>query len=276
MTPESWLRGWIISSILIIGSLPLSAQTEFEGDSINTSSLQRMMKKKFDHQELPAYEKEIQKAYSFLAEGNFSEAYRHLNYAKKEDPNRADTYVGFAIAARARKQYPGAERALRKAMEVEPDNPRVRQEMARLLIIKQTPADALAEIDYAIKLDGGTDWNTQQVRAETLVALGREIEAAELYPLVVSLLKKKLAGVEKAILTEQRKEEIVGMGKEYELVNDLSGTTREIEVLRFDTVPKEAPEQWLRVRDRLRRDLTAAQARAADLKQFTQNPAETP
>lgn len=241
-------------------------QAELSGDTANSSTLQRMIRDQFDaNHNLPRYDQEIQKAYSFLAEGNFNEAYRHLNYAIKEDPNRAEAYVGFAIAARAKQQYPAAERALNKAMEVEPDNVRVRHERARLLLIKQLPEDALTEIDQAIKLDGGEDWNTQQVRAETLVALNRVEEAANLYPQIVALLEAKLTEVNKMIIAEEGKEEIVAMGKEYELVNDIGGGIREIEVLRFDTVPKEAPAQWLRVRARLRQALAAAQARAEEL-----------
>lgn len=259
-------RGATAATLALIASPFALAQAELSGDTANTQPLQRMMQDQFERdRELPPYEKEIQTAYSLLAEGKFNEAYRHLNYAIKEDPNRAEAYVGFAIASRAKEQYPAAERALRKAMEVEPDNARVRHEMARLLLIKQTPEDALKEIDYAIALDRGEDWKTQQVRAETLVALNRVAEAAELYLTVVSMLEQKLADVKKAIRVEESKEEIVGMEKEFELVNDLSGGTREIEVMRFDTVPKEAPAQWIRVRDRLIQDLAAAQTRSEEL-----------
>lgn len=257
-----WLA---ISGIVCSTGSLLHPQAELTGDTANASSLQRMMQEQERNKALPYYDQQIQSAYSLLAEGNFSEAYRHLNYAIKEDPNRAEAYVGFAIAARAKEQYPAAERALRKAMEVEPDNARVRHEMARLLLIKQTPEDALREIDYAIELDRGEDWKTQQVRAEVLVALGRITEAAKLYPKVVAMLEAKLAGVKRAIIEEERKEEIVGMGKEIEYVNTLNGQLQEIDVLRFDTVPKDAPEQWYRVRNRLERDLASAQSRAAEL-----------
>ena len=152
----------------------------------------------------------------------------------------AESYVGFAIAARAKQQYPAAERASRRAMEVEPDNQRVRHEMARLLLIKKVPEEVLM------------DW-------------GRMEEAAVLYEHVEDMVKAKLFFVKRAINAELSKVELVGMGKEYELMDDLQGNTQEIEVLRFDTVPKEAPEEWFRVRDRLERSLTTVQARRAEV-----------
>ena len=123
----------------------------------------------------------------------------------------------------------------------------------------------MSEIERAIEIDQGDDWNTQQVRAEVLVELGRIEEAAVLYARVENMVKAKLSFVKRAINAELSKVELVGMGKEYELVNDLQGNTQEIEVLRFDTVPKDAPEQWFRVRDRLERSLTTVQARRAEV-----------
>lgn len=267
MKPTPLPRGLAIAGLLaFIASLPLGAQSELEGQSPNSNSLQRMMRARFEtDREIPLYDQHIQHAYTLLAEGNFNEAYRYLNYAIKEDPDRADAYVGFAIASRAKKQYPAAERALRKALAVEPDNPRVRHELARLLLLKQVPEEALTEIDHAIRLDGGTDWKTQQVRAEVLVQLDRIPEAVILYTTVEQLVEAKLGHVRQVINSEQRKEEIVSMGTEYELVNDLAGKVSEIEVMRFDTAPKDVPAQWLKVRARLERDLANVQQRAAEL-----------
>lgn len=245
----------------------LSAQAELTGQSANTASLQRMMTKQLDvDREIPVYDQHIQRAYSLLAEGNFNEGYRYLNYAIKEDPDRAEAYVGFAIAARAKEQYPAAERALRKAIEVEPDNPRVHHEMARLLIIKRVPEEALAEIEQAIALDGGEDWKTHQVRGEALIMLDRLEEAEESYALTLELVEAKLSMVKRAISAEATKEEIVSMGTEMELVNEFGGGLREIEVMRFDTVPKEVPEQWFKVRTRLEADVARTQARLQEIR----------
>ena len=249
------------------GPLWLGAQAELTGQSANTASLQRMMTQRLDvEREIPVYDQHIQRAYSLLAEGNFGEGYRFLNYAIKEDPNRADAYVGFAIAARARQQYPAAERALRKAIEVEPDNPRVHHEMARLLLVKRVPAEALAEIEQAIALDGGEDWKTHEVRGEALIMLDRLEEAADAYGRALQLAERKLGMVKRAIAAEGTKEEIVSMGTEIELVNEFGGGLREIEVLRFDTTPKEVPSQWFQVRDRLEQSVAKAEARLVEIR----------
>lgn len=217
--------------------------------------------------ELTAYDVDIRTAYQFLAEGNLKEGYRHLNYALQRDPNRPEAYLGFAKAARAKKQFSTAERALRSALEVAPESADVREELARLLLIKQAPDEALAEIDYAISIDGGTNFRTLGVRAETLIALDRLEEAAEIYPTVIDLMAERISEVRQAISREETKGEITEMYTDTELRVVGPGTVQEVEVTRVETTPKDAPEEWYRLLDKLKADRDESKNRLAEIQQ---------
>lgn len=255
--------------LILLGgsSVSATAQTELSGNTPFGSNLDRMLPgRETTDNDLSAYDIDIRTAYQHFANGEFGEGYRFLNHAMKKDANRPEAYLGFAMAARAQKQFATAERALRKALEVAPEDARVREELARLLLLKQAPTDALAEIDYAIAIDGGENWRTLKVRAETLIALDRLEESAEVYPTIIDLIEARISSVRKSINVEEAKGEIVEMADDIEVIRLPNGVTQEIEVTRVDTVPKEAPAEWYRLLDKLREDLAEAKARLAEIR----------
>ncbi len=259
----STLSALLLGLVLVSG---VRGQAELQGETLFGARVQSMLQDGPDADaDLSAYDHDIKTAYQFFVEGNYQEAYRHLNYALKHDPNRPEAYLGFAMAARAQKQFATAERALRKGLEVAPDHPKVREELARLLLLKQTPEDALAEIDYAILLDEGKNWRTLEVRAETLIALDRLEESAEVYPRIIRMLEDNVANMRRTISREEAKGEITDMVTDVEVVRNFDGTVQEVEVTRIDTTPKVAPDEWYQLLDRLKVDLAEARQRLAEI-----------
>lgn len=223
-------------------------------------------------EELSKYDREIREAYRYLGQENFNEAYRHLNYALAENPDRPEAYIGFAAAARAKQSYRAAEKALLQAIDVAPENAQARMDLASLWLIKQTPEAALGEVELAIELDGGSNWKSQRIKAEALIAMDRLEEAAPVYVLARSLLADRQEQISRAIRREASKEEILEMHQETEYVYEVGGGVREVPVTRFDTVPKEIPPEWLTVEKRLKAQLEMLDNRIAELAEFVEIP----
>ncbi len=227
-------------------------------------------------EELSKYDREIREAYRYLADGNLNEAYRHLNYAMREDPGRPEAYIGFAAAARSKESYRAAEKALLQAIDVAPENAQARMDLASLWLIKQTPEAALGEVELAIELDGGANWKSHRIKAEALIALDRLEEAAPVYVVARELVADRLRRVSRLIRREASKEEVMEMHEEVEYVVDIGGNVREVPVTRFDTVAKEVPEEWLRVERRLQGHLELVENRIAELEKLVPIPSAGP
>lgn len=260
----------VVSFGLLCSLIPqtVSAQAELEGTDMMGAALPRILPQAREKDpELTAYDVDIRTAYQFLAEGNLQEGYRHLNLALRRNPNRPEAYLGFAKAARSKKQFATAERALRSALEVAPESADVREELARLLLVKQVPTEALAEIDYAILIDGGENFRTLGVRAETLITLDRLEEAAELYPTIIDLMDERISEVRQAISREESKGEITEMYTDTELRVVGPGAVQEVEVTRVETTAKDAPEEWYRLLDKLKADLAKAKDRLSEIRE---------
>lgn len=257
---------------LLWGAVPLRAQTDIGGGTANLSPLRETMAGLHDQPAPSPYDREIRLAYDLLGAGNLNEAYRHLNYAIKEDPDRAEAYLGFALAARARRRYAAAEKALRRALEVEPDHAGAHLDLASLWLLKRTPAAALEAIDRSIALSDGGDWKAHRIRGEALIALDRLEEAAVAYARSRALLRGRLKRVTRAIRREASREEVVEMHEETEFVVSIGGEVREVPVTRFDTLPKEVPAEWERVESRLQEHLRGVDARLAELAEWVEVP----
>lgn len=273
MKPSSFVRTWLISGLLSsLTAVSGHAQAELEGTDMMGAALPRILPQAREKEpELTAYDIDIRTAYQFLAEGNIPEGYRHLNLALRRDPSRPEAYLGFAKAARSQNQFATAERALRSALDAAADSADVREELARLLLVKNAPEEALSEIDYAILIDGGGNFRTLGVRAETLIALDRIEEAAEVYPTVIALMEDRISQVRRAISSEEAKGEITEMYTDTELRVVGPGAVQEVEVTRVETTAKDAPPEWYRLLDKLKEDLAKAKTRLKELNQAIKN-----
>lgn len=263
-------------AVLAAGNI-LFAQTDISGGTSNISAMRSIMEDQMGgEEELSKYDREIREAYRYLGQQNLNEAYRHLNYAMAEDPNRPEAYIGFAAAARSKQSYRAAEKALLQAIDVAPENAQARMDLASLWLIKQTPEAALGEVEMAIEFDGGSNWKSQRIKAEALIAMDRLEEAAPVYVLARSLLADRLEKVSRAIRREATKEEVLEMHQETEYVYEVGGGIREVPVTRFDTVPKEVPAEWLTVEKRLKGHLELVEGRITELAEFVEIPDPIP
>lgn len=73
-----------------------------------------------------------------------------------------------------------AERLLREALQLNPQNDAIHWELARIELVRNRPAQALAALDRAIELNPSNKWYVE-LKAELLANTGRMAESAALY-----------------------------------------------------------------------------------------------
>lgn len=224
---------------------PLGAMLEGQHNAIQESPVQKLNRK----------------ALAAISQQEWKEALTHLMAAMKEDPNDVSTYINFGKFYFAREEYPSAEKALLKALEVDPENAQAHYQYSRVQFLKGEKDIALKSAKKAIEKAAEPDWKFQNWLANLYSEQSEFIDATIHYGEAVTLLKGRIENISKAITLEEMKEEVVEEWTETEIVAEFGGNAREVEVQRFRTEKKEAPEEWHQLKASLERQLEDLQTK---------------
>jgi len=87
----------------------------------------------------------------YLMLGQIDDALRYLQRATEQDPNNADAWANYAAALDARQDYPKAETAYRKSLELNSDQPATLINFGTNLILQGRPQEAVNILQQAVQ-----------------------------------------------------------------------------------------------------------------------------
>ena len=245
----------------VLSSLPLLSQSDVGNASDLASPLGAMLEGQHEAAQETPVQKLNRKALQSISQQAWKEALTHLMAAMKEDPSDVATYINFGKFYFAREEYPSAEKALLKALEVGPENAQAHYQYSRVQFLKGEKDIALQSAKTAIENTEEPDWKYQSWLGDLQVDRSDFNTAAASYSEACELLKERIEGIDKAIMLEEQKEEVVEQWTETEIVTEFGGNSREVEVTRYRTEKKEAPEAWHKLRASLANQLSGLQAK---------------
>ena len=249
---------------LLLSASPLFPQADVGNTSDLASPLGMMLEKQHEAvAETPAQKLNL-KALEAISKQDWKEAMSQLLAAMKEDPNEVSTYINFSRFYFAREEYPSAEKALLKALEVAPDNPQAHYQYSRVQFLKGKKDIALQSAKTAISNAEEPDWKHQSWLGDLYVERTEYSNAATAYGQAGELLQARIDNIAKAISLEEQKEEIVEEWTETEIVTEFGGGSREVEVPRFRTEKKEAPDEWHQLQASLEKQLAQIRAKQTE------------
>ena len=112
--------------------------------------------------------------------GHVEEAQRIGRRATELFPGDSSAWFAYGWSAKAASDWPVAEDALRKAVEIDPKIAMWHNNLGTVLLDVGRPKDALAAFDRAIELDGSIDF-AQKNRALALQLMGKAKEADKVF-----------------------------------------------------------------------------------------------
>ena len=251
----------ILSLVLAALSSTVYSQSEVGNASDLASPLGVMLEGQHNAVDETSVQKLNRKALEAISKQEWKEALTHLMAAMKEDPNDGPTYVNFGKFYFAREEYPSAEKALLKALEVAPENAAAHYQYSRVQFLKGEKVIALESAKTAIEKAEAPEWKYQNWLASLHAQRSEFSEAATIYAEAVTLLEERIESINQAITREELKEEVVEQWTETEIVTEFGGNAREVEVQRFRTEKKEAPEEWHQLKANLEKQLVDLQAK---------------
>lgn len=114
-----------------------------------------------------AFETSLQLARSYIAQGNWDQAKRHLQYAESVDDNNPDTLEALALVFQNTGELETAESYYKRAIKQVPDRVRIRNNYAAFLFAQQRYAEAANQLEIVVE-----DLLYER-RAEAFISLGR-------------------------------------------------------------------------------------------------------
>lgn len=117
--------------------------------------------------EKKAFETSLQLARSYIAQSNWDQAKRHLQFAESVEENNPDTLEALALVFQNTGELETAESYYKRAIKQVPDRVRIRNNYAAFLFAQQRYAEAAEELEVVVK-----DLLYER-RAEAFVSLGR-------------------------------------------------------------------------------------------------------
>lgn len=129
------------ASLLFISLLVLSGcVTEVTNPVFNV--------KKSDEEALQDY---LQLATGYLDEGDLASAKRHLNNAAQIDPNNSDMFAIWGLIYAREGEYDLAEDNFRRALQIDGDNSKARNNYAAFLFARNRIEDAYNELERVVR-----------------------------------------------------------------------------------------------------------------------------
>jgi len=234
-------------AIITIAANYLRAQADIKEDSTYASPLNRMFDDQYNIREETPSQKLNRKALQAIGEKEWKEAFTSLMAAIKEDPNDVVTFINFGIFHFAREEYPSSEKALLKALQIDSNNAKAHYHYSKVMFLKGEKELAFQSAQLAIDNATPTDWKYAVWLGDLNERESNFGEAAAKFSEALVLLEEKLKFVSDAIKSEEKKQEIIETYTEVEIISDKNGI-REVEVDKFRTDYKEAPEEWHQVK----------------------------
>lgn len=244
MNPLKPSTSLIAYGVFIGSCLNTIAQTDISSSTAPNRHVEQMLFSNFDKKEEKPVERMNRRAVEAMQASDWEKAFKHLMEGIKEDPTHVDTYNNFGLAHSMRKEYPSAEKAYLKALEINPKNAKAAYHYSKILVIKGDEALAYQMAIDAAENSDPKEWKyyswlgTLQTQQENFA------KAASSFSAALEYLTDHIDKVSKAISNEEFKEEIVEQLTDTEIVTEFGGTTREVEVQRFRTERKDAPDEW--------------------------------
>lgn len=204
-----------------------------------------------DAVELTKYQKLNRSALEQLAILEYRKAFAFLKEALELEPESPEAYINYGLAHYQRKEFPASERAITKALELDPDNERAWYWHSRVMLIKGEMSEARESAARAVDYNAGEDWKYLDWQAILLFDHGHYEKAIEVSALALKQVRVAHATVDQAIRVEERQEEVKEIEQDTEIVRERGGIAREVPVTRLRTEYKEAPIEWHRLRDQL-------------------------
>ena len=98
-----------------------------------------------------ALQERVELARQYVGEGNWEAAKRNLQLAYDIDPNNADVYEAFALVYQSTGEYELAEENFKKALSVNPQFSRARNNYAAFLFSQQRYKEAAKQLEIVVK-----------------------------------------------------------------------------------------------------------------------------
>ena len=245
--------------ILIVGlsliSSPQAFATSVGESSPITTPLQRMFEDKFNQKEETPLERLNRKALEAMSTQDWKKAFGHLMEAMKMDPNDSSTYVNFGIFHFMREEYPSSEKALLKALEVNPDDAAAHYQYSKVMVLKGDADLAMSAAKSAVEKSDPLNWKYVSWLGDMQIDRAEFSRAADCYDQALKILQEKLQTVHESIIREQSKDIIVEQWTDTEIVTEFGGNTREVEVQRYRTEKAEAPDEWIALEENLKKQI---------------------
>lgn len=216
--------------------------------------------------ELGEVEKLNREALAAIDRKDWETAAGYLREAMAADPEKVDTYLSYVAFHKARKEYPSSEKAVLKAIEVDPGNARAHYEYSQILTIKGDLGQAMAEAEKATSLSGEGDWITWAWKAKLLEQDGQKTRELSALETAVEELRTAIKLLQGRIYRYESQGEITHLIEESDIVNTIGGGFQEVDVAYYETRPSEAPEEWRLNLDRLEKKLVSLEAQLQALK----------
>ncbi len=244
MNPLNPSASLIACCVLVASGLTTIAQSDISSSTSPNQHVEQMLFGNFDKKEEKPVERMNRRALEAMQASDWEKAFKHLMEGIKEDPTYVDTYNNFGLAHSMRKEYPSAEKAYLKALEIDPKNAKAAYHYSRILLIKgdETLAYQMA-VDAAENSDP-KEWKYYSWLGTLQSQQEKFAEATSTFTSALEHLTKRIDTVSKAISNEELKDEIVEQWTDTEIVTEFGGASREVEVQRFRTERKNAPDEW--------------------------------
>ena len=222
-------------ALLPTPGLLLQAQgPAFEGTSSSTVPLQRML----DRQHLAPQDTFlgfIQEARVAIESGRWTAAQRALDRALAHDAGRPETYLWYGRLQVAQSNFPLAEGAYRKAVQVDAEYVNGWHHLAELLRVNGDRKGARQAAETGANLAGVRDWPVLVLWAEILQDEEDWPGARVAYSRAVNALHTLQTRVQQQIHAARTQQSIVEIIHETDYINTISGQTIEVPALRFET-----------------------------------------
>ncbi|MCZ6671392.1 MAG: hypothetical protein O7C75_00490 [Verrucomicrobia bacterium] len=258
----------IKSALLIVANLSLTAGFAYSQTNIEeyhtSGPLQLMFQHLHDQKKLTPCEALNRKAILAMGKQDWKQVFAFLMEAMNEDPTSSETFINYGVAHFMREEYPSSEKALLRALELDPENAKANYHYSQVMVLKGDRELAINAATQAAREGEEVDWKHIAWLGDLKIDKEAYQEAVDTYDRALVVLNGKLESVDKAIKLEESKQEIVEQYTDIEIVREQGGEVREVEVQKFRYAYKDAPEEWHELKAKLEGQLSNLQSRRDD------------
>lgn len=247
---------------LVLGNA-LNGQTDVTNKSPFAPDIHRMFDEQYAAKEEKPVDRENRKALEAIGKQEWKTAFNHLMSAMKEDPDDVNTYINFGIFHFARKEYPSSEKALLKALEVDPENAKTNYHYSRVMTLKGEKDLALQAAKKAAEREE-PEWMHLNWLSDLYERDNQFQDASGCLTQALIILRGKLELVNDSIQKVESQEEVVETYEDIEVISDSNGVREEV-VQKFNTAYKEAPEEWHKMKATYEAQIAELEARQKEL-----------